>query len=126
MEELYNQYHDIDIALDPFPFSGGATTCDALWMGVPVITMSGETPVSRQTAAYLMQIGYTDLITTSKEDYVKLAVNLSGDITRLSAIRQNLRQEMAVSPLCNGERFARHLEAAFRVMWKKWCEGKSR
>jgi predicted O-linked N-acetylglucosamine transferase (SPINDLY family) len=121
LNELYAHYNEIDIALDPFPFNGGATTCDALWMGVPVITLAGQNAVSRQSATYLAHIGHPELITHSKEEYVALAVALSNSPERLAALHANLRKEMDNSPLCNAPRFAKNLEAAYRRMWHRWC-----
>lgn len=108
------QYGDIDIALDPFPFSGGLTSCEALWMGVPVVTMPGRRPVSRQTHAILATIGREDLSAASPDTYVATAVNLAQDPRRLADMRQRLRQEMVTSPLCSAQNIARNLEDIFR------------
>ncbi|MDP2794976.1 MAG: tetratricopeptide repeat protein [Sulfurisoma sp.] len=115
--ELLEQYADIDIALDPFPFSGGHTSCEALWMGVPVITWPRERVVSRQTWSFLANIGLTELVVDSAGDYVAKAVTLAGDRARLGELRQNLRPRMAASPLCDVSGFIRHLEAAYLGLW---------
>lgn len=104
-------YNQIDLALDTFPFSGSATTCDALWMGVPVITCPGETFASRHSLSHLTTVGITKTIATSIDHYVELAVRLASDLPRLAALRTGLRQQMADSPLCDGRRFAANLEA---------------
>ncbi|NND44243.1 MAG: tetratricopeptide repeat protein [Xanthomonadales bacterium] len=87
-------YQDVDIALDPFPFSGCTTTCDALWMGVPVVTRRGETLVSRQSASILQQLGLHDWIAESKDDYVTAAVRLANDVSQRRALRATLRESM--------------------------------
>lgn len=111
------EYGDIDIVLDSFPFTGGLTTCEALWMGVPVITVSGKTPISRQSASFLKQIGLHEFIAESYEDYVQVAVKMTADISALSEIRGSLRERMASSPLCDGKRYAEDIETAFLSMW---------
>ena len=112
-------YQQVDVALDPFPFSGSATTCEALWMGVPVVTCPGETFASRHSLSHLSNVGLTETIARDLDEYVELAVSLAGDLPRLAALRAGLRERMAASPLCDGKRFAsqfgvdvaRHLEA---------------
>jgi predicted O-linked N-acetylglucosamine transferase (SPINDLY family) len=117
-----HRYHAIDIALDPFPYNGTTTNCDALWMGVPVITLAGRTHVARVGTSQLSNLGLPELIARSPDDYVRIAVQLAGDPERLQTLRQGLRQRMAASPLMDAARFTRHLEAAYRQMWKRWCE----
>jgi predicted O-linked N-acetylglucosamine transferase (SPINDLY family) len=115
-------YHQVDIALDPFPYNGTTTTCEALWMGVPVVTLRGDRHAGRVGASLLTQVGLPDLIAASVEEYVEIAAALAGDAARLSDVRRSLRQRMAASPLCDGRAFARKIESAFRSMWRKWCE----
>ena len=114
-------YRQIDIALDPFPFNGGTTTVEALWMGVPVITLAGDHFVSRMGVSHLNGVGLPELIATSPEDYLRKAEELAQDLSQLSSIRQGLRGRMASSPLCDGPRFTQGLEAAYRTMWRSWC-----
>ena len=104
------QYADIDIALDPFPFTGGMTSCESLWMGVPVITWPQSRVVSRQTFALLNQIGLPELAAKDAEDYVRVAVELANNPQRLMHLRQTLRQRMQASPLCNVAGFTQNLE----------------
>ena len=104
------QYADIDIALDPFPFTGGMTSCESLWMGVPVITWPQSRVVSRQTFALLNQIGMPELAAKDAEDYVRVAVELANNSQRLMQLRQTLRQRMQASPLCDVEGFTQNLE----------------
>ncbi len=111
----------LDIALDPFPFNGHTTTCDCLWQGVPVVTLSGETYVSRFGGSGLATLGLEELIARTREQYVQMAVALAQDQSRLEAYRGTLRQRMAVSPLLDFETFTRNLEDAYRRMWTEWC-----
>jgi protein O-GlcNAc transferase len=118
-------YHRVDIALDPFPYNGTTTTCDALWMGVPVITLRGHRHAGRVGASLLTQVGLTDLIADSIEEYVEIAVALAGNLGRLDELHRLLRPRMAASPLCDEGAFACKMEAAFRTMWQRWCQGLS-
>ena len=115
-------YHRVDIALDPFPYNGTTTTCEALWMGVPVVTLRGDRHAGRVGSSLLTQIGLTDLIANSVEEYLEIALALAGHPRRLEDLRRALRPRMAASSLCDGGAFARKMEAAFRTMWQHWCE----
>ena len=115
-------YHRVDIALDPFPYNGTTTTCEALWMGVPVVTLRGDRHAGRVGASLLSQIGLTDWIANSVEEYVTIALALAGNQGHLHELRLSLRSRMAASSLCDGRAFARKMEAAFRTMWQVWCE----
>jgi len=117
---MRDEYNDIDIALDPFPYTGGLTSCEALWMGVPVITLAGDRPVSRQTKGFLKVLGLDELSSNFASGYIDCAVQLSGDLERLRGLRQGLRQRMASSPLCDGARFTRKLEDIYRNIWQSW------
>jgi protein O-GlcNAc transferase len=117
-------YHLIDIALDPFPFCGGITTCDALWMGVPVVTLAGPTPISRGGCSILTSLGLTELIARSPEEYLQIAADLSADAGRLAGMREDMRQRMRNSPLTDGKGYAADVEAALREIWKTWCAGR--
>ena len=116
------QYGHVDIALDPFPYNGTTTTCEALWMGVPVVTLRGDRHGGRVGASLLSQIDLTDLIANSVEEYVEIALTLANNPGRLEELRRSLRPRMAASPLCDGPAFARKMEAALRAMWQHWCE----
>jgi predicted O-linked N-acetylglucosamine transferase (SPINDLY family) len=115
-----------DIALDTAPFSGGTTTCDALWMGVPVITLPGSRPSSRSAASILTTAGLADWIASTPGDYVRLAVEFSGNKPMLAAVRKSLRERFQHSPLMDEKRFVRDLEAIYRDMWRRWCESDGR
>jgi predicted O-linked N-acetylglucosamine transferase (SPINDLY family) len=115
-------YHRIDLVLDTFPFSGSTTTCEALWMGVPVVTWPGATFASRHSLSHLSAIGLPDTIAGNLDEYARLAVSLAGDLPRLAALRAGLRPRMATSPLCDGKRFAANLVASFRRVWRQWVE----
>jgi predicted O-linked N-acetylglucosamine transferase (SPINDLY family) len=121
-EELLREYRNIDIALDPFPYSGGLTTCEALWMGVPVITCPGETFASRHSLSHLSNVGLTETVARDLSEYVELASGLANDLPRLSKWRAELRERMSSSPLCDGPRFAGNLMDLLRDVWQEWCE----
>lgn len=122
--EMFMEYGDIDIALDTFPFNGGMTTLEALWMGVPVVTVAGNTVVSRQTVSALANIGLADeLAFPDIEAYIQGAVALASDRTRLVKLRQEIRPRMTASPLCQPEQFVRDLEGLYIRMWEAWCRG---
>ncbi|MBE0475167.1 glycosyltransferase family 41 protein [Rhodoferax sp.] len=113
-------HHQIDMALDPFPYSGGTTTMHSLWMGVPVITLAGDHAVSRLCAAHLSRVGLPEFITHSQDDYVQCAVKFANDLPALDAVRQSLRERMN-APQCQPAAITRQLEAAYRDMWHNWC-----
>lgn len=114
-------YQQVDVALDPFPFGGGVTTCETLWMGVPVVTCPGPTFASRHSLSHLANAGLTETIAGSLAAYVELAVGLAHDLPRLAAIRARLRAQVAGSPLCDGQRLAGHLVGLLRQAWREWC-----
>ena len=111
------RYNSIDIALDPFPYNGTTTTCDALWMGVPVIALAGRTHVARVGVSQLTNIGLSELIAADVDSYVDIAVALANDLPRLTQLRGSLRERMKTSPLMDAPRFTRNLERAFHEMW---------
>ncbi len=112
--ELYNR---VDIGLDTFPFAGGTTSLDATWMGVPVVTLSGETVLHRAGVSIAMNLGLPELVAASPDRYVAAATELAGDPERLSRLRAELRSRLEASPLGDARRFARHLESAYRTVW---------
>jgi predicted O-linked N-acetylglucosamine transferase (SPINDLY family) len=116
-------YNRIAIGLDPFPYNGTATTCEALWMGVPVISLAGKTHVSRVGASLLTNVGLGELIAESPGDYIRIAVELANDRPRLRNLHETLRQRMERSPLMDAPLFARNIESAYRQMWHTWCQG---
>jgi predicted O-linked N-acetylglucosamine transferase (SPINDLY family) len=126
LEAYFQQYQQIDIALDPFPYPGGTTTLDALWMGVPTVTLAGQTAHSRGGLSILTNVGLADLVAKSPEQYVEIAAKLARDLPRLTELRRNLRSRMQSSPLMDGPQFARDVEAAYRQMWKNWCQSDSK
>jgi predicted O-linked N-acetylglucosamine transferase (SPINDLY family) len=116
------EYNDIDIVLDPFPYSGGLTTCEALWMGVPTITLPGEIFASRHSMSHLSNAGLADWVAPDLAGYTELAVAKASDIPGLAALRSGLRAQVKASPLCDGPRFGRNLGKALRHAWRDWCD----
>ena len=119
--EVLECYNRVDIALDTWPYNGGLTTCEAMWMGVPVVTCPDETFASRHGLAHLSAVGVTESIATSLDDYVDKALGLAGDLARLASLRSALRERMRVSSLCDGKRFAGNFGALLRNVWREWC-----
>ena len=121
LEEYLRLFGEVDIALDSLPFSGGTTSCDTLWMGVPIVTMPGSRSVSRSASSVVSNVGLTDWIASSPEDYVRRAVRFAGERELLAKLRASMRERMAASPLMDEVGFVRGLEQAYREMWRKWC-----
>lgn len=119
--EYLQQFDAVDIALDTTPYGGGTTTFDALWMGVPVLTLAGERPASRSAASILAALGLENWITCAEEDYLRAALARAADASGLAALRGSLRRRLQASPLMDEARFARDVEAAYRDMWRSWC-----
>jgi predicted O-linked N-acetylglucosamine transferase (SPINDLY family) len=113
----------IDVGLDPWPFNGCTTTFEALWMGVPVVTLAGERYVSRMSGSLLHTLGLGDLIARDEDGYVGTAVSLAGDVGRRAALRGELRGRLRGSLICAGPAYAGSLEAAYRGLWRRWCDG---
>lgn len=118
---LLNRYAEIDVALDTFPYTGMTTTLDALWMGVPVVSLVGERNLGRAGLSLLTNVGMAELAVPDVDAYVAQAVALTHDPDRLSRLRQELRPRMQASPLLDAEGFTRRLEQALRDMWVAWC-----
>jgi predicted O-linked N-acetylglucosamine transferase (SPINDLY family) len=114
-------YDGIDVALDCFPWSGHTTACEALWMGVPVVTLRGCLCAGRMVASVLAAVGLTELIAETPDDYRRIAVQLARDAARRKELRQTLRLRMLRSPLCDKAAFTRGLEGAYRGLWRDWC-----
>ena len=114
-------YRRVDIALDPFPFPGGTTTAEALWMGVPVLTLAGERFLERQGVGLMMNAGLPDWIAADADEYVARAAAHAGDLPRLAALRGRLRQQVQASPVFDATLFAHDFAAALRGMWRAWC-----
>jgi predicted O-linked N-acetylglucosamine transferase (SPINDLY family) len=118
-------YANVDIGLDTFPYHGTTTTCEALWMGVPVITLRGDRHASRVGASLLSAVGLSDLVADTEQDFVRIARSLASNTGRLRAWRTpgapSLREQMANSPLCDTRPFASRFQAAIRDAWRRWC-----
>jgi predicted O-linked N-acetylglucosamine transferase (SPINDLY family) len=115
------QYHQIDIGLDTVPYNGHTTSLDSYWMGVPVVTLVGATVVGRAGLSQLTNLGLPELVAQTPEQYLRIATDLATDLLRLIELRATLRERMTQSPLMDAPRFARNIEAAYRDMWKRWC-----
>jgi len=124
--QMLAEYGRVDIALDPFPYNGGTTTCDALWMGVPVLNLQGDRFCGRMGTSILTTVGLTDWIADTQEAYIDLAVQHASDIAQLANLRKSLRDRIAESPLCDAEAHVRGMEAAYLTMWRRWCERPTR
>jgi predicted O-linked N-acetylglucosamine transferase (SPINDLY family) len=117
-------YREVDVSLDVFPWSGHATTCESLWMGVPMLTLYGDRHASRLSASVLTATGFSDWIARTPGEYVAKASHFSLEIERLAEVRRCLRQRVAESALCDGPTFTRQLEQTYRSLWKTWCKSK--
>jgi len=120
-KEHLDTYTRIDIGLDTFPYNGTTTTCEALWMGVPIITLAGSTHASRVGMSLLTNIGLPELVASTDEEYVSSAVNLACDLTKLRSLRETLRGRVMHSPLTDTKRFILNLEHCYRTLWEHWC-----
>lgn len=117
-------YASVDISLDTFPYNGTTTTCESLWMGVPVLTLRGERHVARVGASILSRLGLDDLVAATPDEYLRIGETLARDAGRRSRLRSTLRETMLNSTLCDAASFASQLEEAYRQMWRKWCTGR--
>ena len=115
---------EVDIGLDPFPFNGCTTTFEALWMGVPVVTLAGRRFLGRMGASFLTHLGLPELVAEDADGYVAAAAELASDLDRLSVLRKGLRRRILESPLCDAPSYSRSIEVAFRAAWRRWCEGR--
>ncbi|MFO3906265.1 FkbM family methyltransferase [Enterobacter hormaechei] len=123
-QALLASYNDVDIALDPWPYSGGLTTCEAMAMGIPVVTLPGPTFAGRHSASHLVNAGLSELVATDWEHYINITVGLTKDLESLIIIRKNLRNILFSSPVCDGQQFAKNFTDAMRAIWQRYCEGK--
>jgi predicted O-linked N-acetylglucosamine transferase (SPINDLY family) len=115
-------YDEVDIALDTYPYNGTTTTCEALWMGVPVLTLAGNSHRSRVGVSILSNVGLPQLIGQTPDQFIQLAADVAGDLPHLAQLRAGLRDRMKQSPLTNSPLFTRNIESAYRQMWHTWCQ----
>lgn len=118
-DEYLRNHHQIDVILDTFPFTGGTTTCEALWMGVPSVTLIGETLIARQGASYMHCVGLQDWVATTRDEYVQKAIAFASDLEGLATLRAQLRQQVLASPLMNAQQFAQDFEQLLSGLWQQ-------
>ena len=124
LHEYLDQYRQVDVALDTFPYNGGTTSCDTLWMGVPLITLAGAHSIARGGVSVLSNLGLTEFIAATPEQYIDIGVGLAQRLDALRELRKSLRERMLGSPLMDAKRFAGHMENGYRTMWQDWCAGR--
>ncbi len=126
LETYFRLHRGVDVALDPFPYTGGATTCHALWMGVPVLTLVGETVLARSGLSILETVGLRDWVARTVDEYVARVAACAADLDGLARLRAGLRARLLGSPMCREQAFVAHLEQAYRDMWRAWCRREDR
>jgi predicted O-linked N-acetylglucosamine transferase (SPINDLY family) len=122
--KLLAAYGEVDLALDPFPYSAGVTTLEAMWMGVPTVTSVGDTFAGRHSASHLTAAGLERFCTHSVDDYVATAVGWSRRREELAELRRGLRDRLSASPLCDAPRFAHNLSGELMRLWAEWCDAR--
>lgn len=121
-EEHLKLYSRVDIALDTFPYNGTTTTCEAMWMGVPVVALKGGNHAGRVGVSLLNAVGMQDFIAESMENYVEIAASLADNHEQRAILRKNLRSLMKGSPLCDSQTFTKNIEGEYKKIWHKWCK----
>ena len=121
-EDYLTAYSEVDFLLDTFPYPGGTTTCEGLWMGVPTLTLSGDTLLARQGASLLTAAGLSDWVAISQDEYAAKALSFANNLPELEKLRDGLREQVKISPLFDAASFARNLQTALLAMWRTWCE----
>jgi predicted O-linked N-acetylglucosamine transferase (SPINDLY family) len=116
-------YNAIDIALDPFPFNGSTTSFEALWMGVPLVTLAGDVMAARWTTSMLHALDLDEFVAHTRDEYVGLAARMTDDPSSLEKLRSTLRARVESSPLCDGVGRARQIGRFMRAVWRRWCQG---
>jgi predicted O-linked N-acetylglucosamine transferase (SPINDLY family) len=120
--EHLHLYREVDIALDTYPYHGTTTTCEALWMGVPTVSLVGKRHASRVGLSILSRVGLDSFATSTPQEYVAKATSTAENLQALAKIRSSMREWTASSVLCDAKGFARNVEAAYRKMWRIWCQ----
>jgi predicted O-linked N-acetylglucosamine transferase (SPINDLY family) len=121
--DVMSAYGQVDVALDPTPYNGTTTTCEALWMGVPVVTLTGDRHSARVGTSILNAAGLGRLVASTEESYVQIAASLAESLAGLAKLRGDMRGLLLRSPLLDAGRLTRELEAAYRDAWRTWCDG---
>ena len=120
-DQFWALHGRIDIALDSFPCNGGATSCETLWLGVPLVSLTGGAFLARAGLSILTTIGLPELVAHGEDEYLRIACDLAGDRVRLARLRAGMRERMRASPLLAAAAFTRDLENCYRAVWRKWC-----
>ena len=122
--DYVHEYMDMDIALDTFPYTGGGTTCEAIYMGVPVVTLAGTRHGTRFGLSLLENVGLGELVSNTPEEYVEKAAELASDAELLAALHKSLRPMMQRSPVMDGKSYVREIEAMYEDVWQAWLDGR--
>jgi predicted O-linked N-acetylglucosamine transferase (SPINDLY family) len=122
-KNIFEGLGDIDILLDSFPHSGGTMLFDAIWMGVPALTLSARAPVGRIGTSLMTNLGLPEWVAQDEQEYEDKAVSFAQDIAALASLRSGMRAKMQASPVMDETGFARDMEDAFQTMWQRWCRG---
>jgi protein O-GlcNAc transferase len=125
LKDYYGSHDEVDILLDSFPYTGATVTAHSLWMGVPVITLAGPSPIHRSATSMMSSVGLPEFVADSHDAYVAIAKRWAADIPALADIRAGMRERMKASPLMDGARVTKDLEAKLRSVWRDWCEAQS-
>jgi predicted O-linked N-acetylglucosamine transferase (SPINDLY family) len=121
LHEHFAYYANVDLGLDTVPYNGTTTTCEALWMNVPVLVLAGNMHISRVGASLMSNVGLPQLVAQNEDQFVELAAKYASDVSALIDIRRGLRDRFKASPLMDGPAFARDFADALRTAWKEWC-----
>jgi predicted O-linked N-acetylglucosamine transferase (SPINDLY family) len=114
-------HHQVDLCVDPFPFTGATTTCNALWMGVPTLTLNGQSPAGRLGPALLQHLGLGEFVAETPQQFVATGIRWARDLQALGALRAGMRERFLASPVGQPATAAQGLSSAFRQMWRRWC-----
>jgi predicted O-linked N-acetylglucosamine transferase (SPINDLY family) len=124
LKEYFEFHNKVDVVLDAFPYTGATVTAHALWMGVPVITLAGKSPIHRSATSMMSTVGHPEFVAQTHDEYIAIAQRCANDVVWLSGVRTGLREAMQASPLMDGATVTKDLEAKLRKVWQDWCKVK--